>query len=585
MGADGSLPDDVRNDKSMKNQRVLLQAIIALLVVVSGLLLFPRRMVHAAHDATTVITTCDEATLRTAITNAASGDTIQFKISGSPCTITLTAGTLVINNNLTFDASGSPQPVTISGNNAVRVLQVNFVTFTLNALTIANGSASSDVGGGIYNNGGTVTISNSTFANNSAFNGGGLYNAGTTTISNSTFANNSASNAGGGLFNDSMTTISNSTFANNSAPSGAGGIYHDIGTTIVSNSIVANNSGDNCSGGITDGGYNLESGTNCGFTQQQHSLSSTDPKLASVLANNGGPTQTLALSDGSPAINKIPTNACAVPTDQRGVSRPQGPACDIGAFEFRVPTLSLPSSPLTVKATSAQGATVTYTVTASLPDDPNSSPTVSCTPPSGSTFPVGTTTVQCTASDKATPPDVTTGSFQVIVQSAQPPVLNLPAPIIVNATSPQGATVTYTVTASDPVYLPGQLTITCTPPSGSVFPIGTTTVQCTATNPASKVSTGSFQVLVKGAIPQIYDLLTLIERTPLPSELSEHLEHSLARAVFFLQQGQTYQACKQLSAFVRQVRGLPRYSPPLANELWHSAIQIMSVVGCQFLED
>jgi hypothetical protein len=99
------------------------------------------------------------------------------------------------------------------------------------------------------------------------------------------------------------------------------------------------------------------------------------------------------------------------------------------------------------------------------------------------------------------------------------------------------------------------------------------------------VSTGSIQVLVKGAIPQIYDLLTLIERTPLPSELSEHLEHSLARAVFFLQQGQTYQACKQLSAFVHQVRGLARYSPPLANELWHSAIQIMSVVGCQFLED
>lgn len=89
-----------------------------------------------------MITTCDEASPRNAITNAADGDTIQFQMS-SPCTITLTeaaGGTLVISKNLTLDANGSPQPVTISGGDAVVVLQVSSgVHFTLNTLTIAHG--------------------------------------------------------------------------------------------------------------------------------------------------------------------------------------------------------------------------------------------------------------------------------------------------------------------------------------------------------------------------------------------------------------------------------------------------------------
>jgi hypothetical protein len=142
------------------------------------------------------------------------------------------------------------------------------------------------------------------------------------------------------------------------------------------------------------------------------------------LHNNGGPTQTIALLASSPAINHIPTSACAVTTDQRGITRPQGPACDIGAFEFRVPKLSLPGT-ITVDATSPQGAAVTYSVTASLPDEASATPTVSCSPASGSTFAIGTTTVNCTASDAASPPDTTTGSFQVVVNGAATQVSDL----------------------------------------------------------------------------------------------------------------------------------------------------------------
>jgi hypothetical protein len=408
---------------------------LALLLVVGVLasLGLASRTAHAQPAATLSVTDCSgefgPGRIGTVISSASAGDRITFSCSGTiPITSTLTIST----NNLTLDGSG--QAVTLDGGNSMEVLSVNSgVTFTLNALTIANG-AGADCGelcslAGGLENGGTVSISNSTFANNSTLiGGGGLQNfGGTVSISNSTFANNSAGFGGGGLDNEFGTvSISNSTFANNlTFNSGGGGLSNCCGggTMSISNSIVANNSGGNCASTITDQGYNLESGSDCGFTGTGD-LQNTDPKLASALASNGGPTQTLALLDGSPAINHLPTSACPVATDQRGVSRPQGPACDIGAFEFRVPTLSLPGT-ITTDATSPQGATVSYTATASEPDDASATPTLSCTPASGSTFAIGTTTVNCSASDAASPPDVTTGSFQVVVQGAAAQVSDL----------------------------------------------------------------------------------------------------------------------------------------------------------------
>jgi hypothetical protein len=106
---------------------------------------------------------------------------------------------------------------------------------------------------------------------------------------------------------------------------------------------VANSTqGGNCGAfdPITDAGYNIEDADTCGFSAANNSKPSTDPKLASSLANNGGPTKTIALLKGSPALNAIPeaTNGCGteITTDQRGVSRPQGKGCDIGAFEKKV---------------------------------------------------------------------------------------------------------------------------------------------------------------------------------------------------------------------------------------------------------
>jgi hypothetical protein len=85
---------------------------------------------------------------------------------------------------------------------------------------------------------------------------------------------------------------------------------------------------------MTNGGYNLDSGTSCGFGTANNSLSSTNPMLG-ALTDNGGPTMTHALLEGSPAIDK--GNSFGATTDQRGVARPQGAAPDIGAFEVQSP--------------------------------------------------------------------------------------------------------------------------------------------------------------------------------------------------------------------------------------------------------
>ena len=226
-------------------------------------------------------------------------------------------------------------------------------TMTINQSTVANNSSASS-GGGIYNgDGSTLTISQSTFANNSAIEGGGIWNAGTLTFSTGTIANNTVtgSTGGGGIINyttpsfSSIATISNSTVANNSAIGSGGGIVNLGGTIGIAQSIVANNGSSNCAGPITDQGYNLESGSDCGLsgpTDHQN----TPPQFQGGLQNNGGPTQTIALQPTSPAVDRIPVNTghgCITGgTDQRGRLRPDHvllllpeATCDIGAYEVQ----------------------------------------------------------------------------------------------------------------------------------------------------------------------------------------------------------------------------------------------------------
>jgi hypothetical protein len=159
------------------------------------------------------------------------------------------------------------------------------------------------------------------------------------------------------------------------------------------------------------------------------------------------------------------------------------------------PTLSLPLS-LTVEATSPAGAVVTYSVSAS---DSGGAVTVSCNPPSGSTFPLGATTVTCTATDASA--NTATGSFVVTVQDTTGPVITVPSGISVEATSPAGATVSYDASATDVV--DGTRPVTCSPASGSVFAPGATTVSCTSADLLAHTSSASFAVTVTNSAPTV----------------------------------------------------------------------------------
>jgi predicted outer membrane repeat protein len=250
----------------------------------------------------------------------------------------------------------------------------NYGTLHMSNCTVSDSSASHD-GGGIYN-AGTLTATNCTFSGNSANQGGGIQSfGGSLTLSNCTFSGNSATYRAGGVYNDDGTAaITNTTFSENSAMLG-GGIFSDgTSTNIITNSTfsgntssggdsggnIDNNLGDtvtlrntivagavrSCTGGyIIDLGNNIDSGESCIPIPIPSSMKNTDPLLGD-LANNGGPTQTFALLAGSPAIDAGDDTTCGTAPvngiDQRGVARPQGAHCDIGAYEKNVYRIFLP---------------------------------------------------------------------------------------------------------------------------------------------------------------------------------------------------------------------------------------------------
>jgi hypothetical protein len=177
------------------------------------------------------------------------------------------------------------------------------------------------------------------------------------------------------------------------------------------------------------------------------------------------------------------------------------PSGNSASTSFRVtvrdttaPAITSPGT-VTWEATSQQGAVVSYTVTAT--DSVDRSPSVACTPSSGSTFPLGTTRVSCTATDSAH--NARSGSFDVIVAHTAGPAITLPATITAEATGKAGANVRYTASAYDAV--DGPATPYCTPSSGSKFKLGTTRVSCIATDRAGNENTAAFEIVVRDTTP------------------------------------------------------------------------------------
>lgn len=189
-------------------------------------------------------------------------------------------------------------------------------------------------GGGIANrSGGSLEIQASTVAGNLAGTGAGLANAGEVVMINATISGNRSEANGGGILNSGEMSIMQCTVASNQAAGKGGGIQSQ-GKISLANTILAGNIGGNCSlaQAFTSLGHNLDSGRTCNL-DAAGDLRDTDPKFGR-LAPHGGPTDTHNLLIGSPAVDKgKDLSTSGITTDQRGVSRPQGSAFDIGAFE------------------------------------------------------------------------------------------------------------------------------------------------------------------------------------------------------------------------------------------------------------
>jgi len=312
--------------------------------------------------------------LRATISSASPGDTIAFA-SGVTGTITLSAisGPLDITQNLDIEGPGAGK-LTISGNGASQVFVVAnaSITATIAGLTIADGFApvfgggianrgtltvtnctlsgnsTAGVGGGI-SNGGTLTVTNCTLSGNSAAEqGGGISSGGTLTVTNCTLSGNLVAGSfalgGGGIENDGTgtLTVTNCTLSGNSATGSfalGGGILSQGGTATLANTIIAGNTaptGPDVYGPVTSLGYNIIGNKSGGSGFVATDLLNVNP-LVGPLQNNGGPTQTMALLPGSPAVDAgsnslIPSG---ITTDQRGDPRDVN-GVDIGAFEVQV---------------------------------------------------------------------------------------------------------------------------------------------------------------------------------------------------------------------------------------------------------
>lgn len=433
--------------------------------------------VTPAYAATLTVTTAVDnltngngCSLREAVANANSdtqtfpdciggsgADTITFDGGLSGATISLTS-IIILLDDVTIDGSMLTQQVIISGGGSTGIFGTGnpAVDVTLDSLTIDEGvgqgagfnnsggtlvvrnsnfyrgnMSPTGRGGAIYNQFGTVEVTNSLFLNNYAVAGGAIYNwYGSLTVIDSTFESNGSTGYPGGGAIASTTgvlTVTNSTFSYNSAGGGVpfssgGGIYSDDDILAVSNSTFYSNFATDNGGGIyaaqsgawsptltnstfylnsatTGGGINVYSnlvgfdfannivagspsggdcvvtgytgiGINTGNLVQDGSCSaglSGDPNLG-PLTDNGGPTETMALLAASPAIDAGDDATCAAAPvnnlDQRGIARPQGAQCDIGAYEYIEPEVV---SITRASPNPTNAASVDYTVLFSVP--------------------------------------------------------------------------------------------------------------------------------------------------------------------------------------------------------------------------
>jgi hypothetical protein len=288
------------------------------------------------------------------------GDALGGGLAAWSGSLTLTTTTVTHNALTSFQRFGKG-----GGIFSVATLTVDESTITDNSAT-APAAQYDAVGGGIATQG-TLILARTTISGNSASSqaglgsGGGIFAERTSSatnyvsLTNCTIANNRAQGSpgtGGGFATDarpnSPARIDFCTIVGNLASTRAGGIDGAAAgtpvalTLVLKNSLVAGNLaglGPDLYGTLVTGGYNLVQRFTGPTIDDPLHLHPTDIAgnfigMDTQLHANGGPTLTLALLAGSPALNAVPVANCDVTTDQRGVKRPQHNACDIGSYEY-----------------------------------------------------------------------------------------------------------------------------------------------------------------------------------------------------------------------------------------------------------
>jgi predicted outer membrane repeat protein len=295
------------------------------------------------------------------------------------------AGTLILEESLLVNNEASDEHAIYVGGGLYNNGVVTITRSTIRANEAGNG-------GGIFNEigveGGRLTMIESTISSNSAFSeghGGGLYNSGTAILLRSTFDENEAVGDGGAIYNTNSVAITNTTFVQNFADGHGGAVFQAggsdsvlqfvtmfknaadfdgdgtgngggiafsdaLGSLQVGSSVVAENkTGDpwfgtdsDCDGGGTlqSLDYNVfrdvVSCTVSGLTTNTTTSGGYYNEVGVALADHGGPTPTFAPNRAASfnLLNQIPITACVATTDQRGMARPQGSGCDVGAYEM-----------------------------------------------------------------------------------------------------------------------------------------------------------------------------------------------------------------------------------------------------------
>lgn len=354
----------------------------------------------------------------------------------------------------------------------------------------------------------------------------------------------------------------------------ASGSIFPVGTTTVTCTNT-----QSCSFTVT-----VTTAGTCVITCPGNVTKSNDPGQCGAIATFPAPTTTG--NCGSDPSNCEPPSGSFFPVGTTTVTCNNHLATDctftVTVNDTTPPTIG--SCPANITKSNDPGqcsAVATYTAPSASDNCPGA--TVSCSPSSGFAFPKGTTTVTCTATDASN--NTASCSFTVTVNDTQPPTISCPASQTLEPTCPSGAIATYTAPVGTD-NCPGATTArTAGLASGSVFPIGTTTVTYTVTDAVGLTASCNFTVTVKTPAQVIQDLITRVQalQPPLSGQQSQGLVAKLQAALNAVNNNQINVACNKLHELIQQVQAFINngtLTSAQGQPLINSAAKVRNTLGC-----